>query len=113
MQVNFFEGRKVTKIAAGGFHSLAVTADNEIFGWGKGVYGACGYGDFNDTGKPKQIALQSSAKEEVNLEDPLSEDLLEMFRETGGVRAIAAGGHHSMILMNNGQLFTFGYGTHG
>jgi Regulator of chromosome condensation (RCC1) repeat len=34
---------------------LALTSENELYGFGGGVYGECGYGDFNDTSKPKLI----------------------------------------------------------
>lgn len=29
------------------------------------------------------------------------------------IKGLAAGAHHSMILTEEGQLFTFGYGQHG
>jgi regulator of chromosome condensation len=47
--------KRITKIACGGFHTLALTSDNELYGFGSGVYGECGYGEFYDTSKPKLI----------------------------------------------------------
>lgn len=38
---------KIVKIAAGGYHTCAVAEDNEIFCWGAGTLGECGYGEFN------------------------------------------------------------------
>ena len=39
--------------------------------------------------------------------------LMQMMSNTTGVKRISAGGHHSLILMDNGQLFSFGYESHG
>ena len=38
-QVMFFANHVVTMIAAGGYHSLALTAEQELFAWGDGKYG--------------------------------------------------------------------------
>jgi alpha-tubulin suppressor-like RCC1 family protein len=35
-KVMFFAKKEVTKVCAGQFHSLALTADNELYAWGKG-----------------------------------------------------------------------------
>jgi len=43
---------KITKIAAGGYHTLAVSEDNEIFCCGAGTLGECGYGEFNSVSLP-------------------------------------------------------------
>lgn len=34
------------KVAAGGFHTLALTDNNELFSWGSGTYGELGSGEF-------------------------------------------------------------------
>jgi alpha-tubulin suppressor-like RCC1 family protein len=38
-QVEFFDGVKVIKIAAGGYHTLACTNSHDVYAWGQGVYG--------------------------------------------------------------------------
>jgi alpha-tubulin suppressor-like RCC1 family protein len=43
----------ITKVSAGGFHTLALCDDNELYAWGSGTYGECGYGEFLETNKPK------------------------------------------------------------
>lgn len=55
-------------MACGGFHTLALTSDNELYAFGSGVYGECGYGDFNDTSKPKLIKFptEKSQPKETN-----------------------------------------------
>lgn len=51
-KVRFFEGRKIAQIAAGNHHSLALTNKNELFAWGDGRYGQCGYGELENTSIP-------------------------------------------------------------
>ena len=38
-EITYFASKEVTMIAAGGYHSLALTADQIIYGWGDGMYG--------------------------------------------------------------------------
>lgn len=45
----------IVKVSAGGFHTLALTEDNELYAWGSGTYGECGYGEFQETNKPKLV----------------------------------------------------------
>lgn len=51
--VTFFATKDVTMIAAGGYHSLALTSDQTLYGWGLGKYGQTGHGDFIDSNAPK------------------------------------------------------------
>lgn len=37
--------KAVKQIAAGGFHSLALCDDNELYSWGSGTFGELGLGD--------------------------------------------------------------------
>jgi alpha-tubulin suppressor-like RCC1 family protein len=86
----------VTHIAAGGFHTLALTSNHELYAWGSSKYGECGNGKFGeDVMVPQLVKLPKDERKELR------------------IKAIEAGGHHSMILSNNGRLFTFGYGQHG
>lgn len=41
-KIKFFETKEVEKVCAGRFHSLALTADNELFSWGLGDFGRLG-----------------------------------------------------------------------
>jgi len=42
----------VTKVAAGGFHTLALTEDDELYSWGSGTYGELGSGNQQSVNKP-------------------------------------------------------------
>lgn len=84
------------KVACGGFHTLALSSENELFAWGGGSYGECGYGDFYDTSKPKLVKMpyEVQIREEDDDEGPLDQHM----KENVQIRSIAAGGHHSLVV---------------
>ena len=43
-------------VAAGAEHSVAVTEDGELYGWGWGRYGNLGLGDRNDRSIPEKVS---------------------------------------------------------
>ena len=92
---------------AGGFHTIILTEDNQVFSWGSGAYGELGCGDLQPSNKPKQIQLPN--------ETTLTPDQNDFFSENKSivVKQIKAGGHHSILMSNKGMLYTFGYGAHG
>nr|XP_047123873.1 E3 ubiquitin-protein ligase HERC2 isoform X1 [Hydra vulgaris]XP_047123877.1 E3 ubiquitin-protein ligase HERC2 isoform X2 [Hydra vulgaris] len=58
-RIEFFCGKIITNICAGGSHSAAIGLNGELYTWGKGRYGRLGHGDSDDQLKPKQVeALQ-------------------------------------------------------
>ncbi len=79
-----------TAVAAGGFHSLAMAAGigGTLFTWGYNAQGQIGNG---------------------NTTSPVSTP----FQVTFGVRAIAAGGYHSMYIDAAGQVRGFGFNVNG
>ncbi len=40
-------------MSAGGFHTLALTEDGEVYAWGNGVHGECGIGDSIEVNVPR------------------------------------------------------------
>jgi E3 ubiquitin-protein ligase HERC2 len=59
-KIKLLSHKRVVKVACGGFHTLILTSENEVFAFGAGNYGECGYGDFLDTAKPKLVRFGSS-----------------------------------------------------
>ena len=49
------QGNKIVQVSTGGYHTLALTATNEIFAWGSGYYGECGVGEFVDIISPRKV----------------------------------------------------------
>ena len=39
-----FSHRYIIAVSCGGYHTLALTDTNDLFAWGSGLYGECGYG---------------------------------------------------------------------
>ncbi|GAB1604494.1 E3 ubiquitin-protein ligase HERC2-like [Argonauta hians] len=53
--IETLRGKEVIDIAAGGAHSACITANGELYTWGKGRYGRLGHGDSDDQTKPKVV----------------------------------------------------------
>ena len=45
----------IIDISCGGFHTMALTDKGELFSWGAGTYGECGYGEYSDSVAPKKV----------------------------------------------------------
>jgi len=45
-------------VAAGAEHSVAITEDGAMYGWGWGQYGNLGLGDTNDRLIPEQVNIE-------------------------------------------------------
>lgn len=43
-------------VAAGAEHSVAITEDGNLYGWGWGRYGNLGLGDRNDRWNPEKVS---------------------------------------------------------
>ncbi|MQY10825.1 hypothetical protein SRB5_09380 [Streptomyces sp. RB5] len=84
-------GVTVTDVAAGGSHSLALTSDGRVLGWGYNFYGQVG--DGTTTGRSTPV--------EVNL--PAGVEFVD----------IDAGRYHSVALASDGRVFAWGYNNAG
>ena len=51
-RIKFFDGKTIVNVVAGNHHTLALTADNELYAWGDGRYGQCGYGEYENSAIP-------------------------------------------------------------
>ena len=85
---------QVKAVFTGENHSFAITHNNDLFAWGLNQFGQCGTNkNLEDGGliyTPKKVLLPN----DVN---PSSD-----------IKLIAAGEHHSLILLSNGKILTFG-----
>src|SRR5664279_1840596 len=83
----------VTRIAPGEFHSLFLKGDGSLWAMGENAFGQLGDGTYNvvspyGTNRPEQIVASN-------------------------VTAIAAGGHQSLFLKNDGSLWAMGWNSYG
>lgn len=82
------------QIAAGTSHSLALTADGQLFAWGNNDQGQLGNGSSLDSPTPVPVSLPVSAS-------------------TTTWAQIAAGNDHTLALTTDGRLFAWGNNQYG
>uniref|UniRef100_A0A0E0IC63 RCC1-like domain-containing protein n=1 Tax=Oryza nivara TaxID=4536 RepID=A0A0E0IC63_ORYNI len=79
-------------IAAGGWHSTALTKEGEVYAWGRGEHGRLGFGDDKSSHMvPQKVELLAG------------EDIIQ----------VSCGGTHSVALTRDGRMFSYGRGDHG
>jgi alpha-tubulin suppressor-like RCC1 family protein len=84
-------GTKVTAIAAGGYHSLALTSTGQVLAGGDNAYGQLGDGRTAHSDVPVSVKLPAGTK----------------------VTAIAAGCDHSLAVTSTGQVLAWGDNAYG
>ena len=82
----------VRNVCCGGYHTLALTADRRVYAWGRGEFGQLGLGHDNNETEPK---------------------LIEALAQAGRVTVLAAGENHSLATLDNGDVYSWGYGQQG
>ncbi|MCN9240191.1 Ig-like domain repeat protein [Streptomyces sp. RY43-2] len=91
VEVHLPAGVQVTAIAGGGYHSLALTSDGRIFGWGLNTEGELGDGTFTTRLTPVETLLPAGVQ----------------------ITAIAGGGQHSLALTSDGRVLAWGLNING
>lgn len=86
----------VTRVAAGGEHSLAVTSGGQLYAFGANPFGELG----NSTGN-------------TTLDPHPTPALVSLPGQVGGVTEVAAGASFSLAVTSGGQLYAFGRNTYG
>ncbi|EOD37122.1 hypothetical protein EMIHUDRAFT_440441 [Emiliania huxleyi CCMP1516] len=84
-RVEAFAGRRVVAVAAGGIHSLAITADGAVLSWGDGVSGRLGHGDTQNQLLPKKVETFAGRR----------------------VVAVSAGDRHSIAITADGAVWSW------
>lgn len=82
-------GRRITCVAAGEHHALAIDAEGRVFAWGRGKHGQLGLGRAEDRSMPTQVRAQDFPSQPVSA---------------------AAGSSHSMVVCAGGEVVVFGSG---
>ena len=89
-KIDAFAGLHVVAVAAGGEHSLALTADGSVWSWGDGGMSNLGHGD-----EQRQL-------------------LPKIIEALAGMRIVAvAAGTHNLALTANGAVWSWGLGSFG
>lgn len=90
-----FAQRKITSVSAAENHSLAATRDGKVYAWGSNRFGQLGYNS-NSVGKDDRFIPRKV------------DELKRMF-----VVKVASGLRHSVVLCEDGKVFTFGDNSSG
>ncbi|XP_014513482.1 ultraviolet-B receptor UVR8 isoform X2 [Vigna radiata var. radiata] len=108
---------KITSVAVGGRHTLALSDVGQVWGWGYGGEGQLGLGS--------RVKMVSSPHLVPCIESASGKDKSSTFHQASGAGAqgsnilgsfvmeIACGGRHSVVITNTGALLTFGWGLYG
>ena len=54
-KIEALAGQRIVAVSAGGYHSLARTADGSVWSWGQGACGMLGHGDQQGQLLPKKV----------------------------------------------------------
>ncbi|KAJ1611945.1 RCC1 domain-containing protein [Cryptosporidium canis] len=90
--VNFPFNARISRIACGANHSLALSESGLVFSWGIGQYGCLGTGELNDVYSPVKIVAGPTDKKVLH---------------------IAAGARHSLCCNEDGEVFAWGSNSNG
>ena len=91
VKVSLPGGTKVTAIAAGFAHSVALTSTGALLAWGKNYNGNLGDGSTTDSDVPVKVSLPVGTK----------------------ATAVAAGAEHNLAVTSTGAVLTWGYNADG
>jgi len=90
-KVEALAGQRAVAVSAGSQHSLATTADGNVWSWGDGYFGKLGHGDQQNQLLPKKIAAFAGHR----------------------VVAVSAGWKHSLAITADGAIWSWGCGGGG
>jgi alpha-tubulin suppressor-like RCC1 family protein len=99
----------VSAIATGGEHDLALLNSGEVVAWGDNAWGQLGNGT---EGNGAQTA-NSPVPVHVCAIAVTAEECIKEHKFLKGVTAIAAGDEHSLALLGNGTVVTWGWDNYG
>ncbi|GBG27678.1 RCC1 and BTB domain-containing protein 2 [Hondaea fermentalgiana] len=83
--------RRVVQIACGGFHTAAITDKGELFTWGGGEHGQLGHGNKENYPRPTRVKAMTKMP----------------------IQQVTCGWSHTVVLDEEGCVWTFGNGDHG
>ncbi|XVE61938.1 hypothetical protein DITRI_Ditri06bG0078600 [Diplodiscus trichospermus] len=112
-------GVRITSVAAGGRHTLALSDMGQVWGWGYGGEGQLGLGSrIKIVSSPHLIPCieqtTSGKDSSLTVHQGSLNSQTQLSKATGSyVKEIACGGRHSAVITDAGSLLTFGWGLYG
>ncbi|XP_022739998.1 ultraviolet-B receptor UVR8-like isoform X3 [Durio zibethinus] len=92
-KIQAFQGISIKMVAAGAEHTVAVSEEGALYGWGWGRYGNLGLGDRNDRLVPELVSTLNLQGEKMNM--------------------VACGWRHTISVSVTGGLYTYGWSKYG
>ncbi|KAL0725671.1 hypothetical protein Bca4012_040270 [Brassica carinata] len=108
-------GVRITSVATGGRHTLALSDVGQVWGWGYGGEGQLGLGSrIKMVSAPHLIPFLESPSSGEERSFVLHQGTATTSRVPGQyIKAISCGGRHSAAITDAGGLITFGWGLYG
>eukprot|EP00434_Breviolum_minutum_P011360 symbB.v1.2.010025.t1/scaffold650.1/size176305/4 len=114
------KGHNIVEIAAGRFHSLALSSTGEVFSWGSGSLGRLGLGNSkaddlktSDEPTPVQIYMAGNPLLGWQKRESKKEEQRGFVGENAQLQLIACGGMHSAAIEKDGSCWFWGHGEYG
>jgi alpha-tubulin suppressor-like RCC1 family protein len=101
LSVDLFSGEKISQVAAGQFHGVALSSEGNIYTWGRNNDGQLGVGGAFDLFS----VMQTPQRVDFSGAD---EDVPEEERKVVKMKAIATSDRHVVASSEDGQLFFWG-----
>ena len=94
-KLEFFtkKGIHILRVACGGYHTIVMDEKNDLYGFGKGIFGQCGYGQPEDADFPRKIIFND--------------------KNLNKIIDIKCGGEHTLFLSDIGRVYACGHGYFG
>lgn len=85
--------KHIKAIGCGSYHSFALAVTGELYVWGLNNYQQCGLWTEDNPRTPDVVTKPT---------------VISSLLDKGNIKSVVAGEHHSLVLMENGEVYAFG-----
>ena len=106
----FTDKGPIKQIVLGGYHSMILMENDDLYVFGDNQFDQLGLATWVANLDVVGVVGVVGLNDNVNRNRPIRNDF---FTDKGSIKHIILGEWHSMVLMNNGELYVFGYNGFG